>query len=62
MDSLFTQNVLDETEDIPQTDEPVWILGKKYNALKGLINDQSVYIFAEVDFCKMLNFRARYNT
>jgi len=43
MDSLFTQNVLDETEDIPQTDEPVWILGKKYNALKGLINDQCIY-------------------
>ncbi|XP_025270330.1 cysteine protease ATG4B isoform X2 [Camponotus floridanus] len=36
MDSLFTQNVLDETEDIPQTDEPIWILGKKYNALKEL--------------------------
>lgn len=43
MDSLFTQNVSDEAEDIPLTDEPVWILGKKYNALKGLINDQSVY-------------------
>ncbi|KMQ87067.1 cysteine protease atg4b, partial [Lasius niger] len=36
MDSLFTQNVSDEAEDIPQTDEPVWILGRKYNALKEL--------------------------
>ncbi|XP_072750408.1 cysteine protease ATG4B isoform X7 [Anoplolepis gracilipes] len=36
MDSLFTQNVLDEAEDIPQTDEPIWILGRKYNALKEL--------------------------
>lgn len=61
MDTLFTQNVLDEAEDIPQTDEPVWILGKKYNALKGLINDQSVYVPDEVD-CKILNFRARYDT
>lgn len=45
MDSLFTQNVLDEAEDIPQTDEPVWILGKKYNALKGLIIMIKVYMF-----------------
>ncbi|KZC04248.1 PREDICTED: cysteine protease ATG4B [Dufourea novaeangliae] len=36
MDSLFTQNILDEPEDIPQTDEPVWVLGKKYNAIKEL--------------------------
>ncbi|XP_029165782.1 cysteine protease ATG4B isoform X1 [Nylanderia fulva] len=36
MDSLFTQNVSEEAEDIPPTDEPVWILGKKYNALKEL--------------------------
>lgn len=37
MDSLFTQNISEEPEDIPQTDEPVWILGKKYNAIRGLI-------------------------
>lgn len=36
MDSLFTQNVLDEPEDIPNTQEPVWILGKRYNAIKGM--------------------------
>lgn len=36
MDSLFTQNVCDEPEDIPRTQEPVWILGKKYNAIKEL--------------------------
>lgn len=36
MESLFTQNVSDEPDDIPQTQEPVWILGKKYNAIKGL--------------------------
>ncbi|XP_031843969.1 autophagy-related 4a isoform X2 [Nomia melanderi] len=36
MDSIFTQNILDEPEDIPQTDEPVWVLGKKYNAIKEL--------------------------
>ncbi|XP_078048355.1 autophagy-related 4a isoform X1 [Augochlora pura] len=36
MDSLFTQNIMDETVDIPQTDEPVWVLGKKYNAIKEL--------------------------
>ncbi|XP_043604777.1 cysteine protease ATG4B isoform X4 [Bombus pyrosoma] len=36
MDSLFTQNISDEPEDIPQTDEPVWILGKKYNAIREL--------------------------
>ncbi|XP_034196057.1 autophagy-related 4a isoform X1 [Osmia lignaria lignaria] len=36
MDSLFTQNISDEPEDIPQTDEPVWILGKKYSAIKEL--------------------------
>lgn len=36
MDSLFTQNVSDEPDDIPQTQEPVWILGKKYNAIKEL--------------------------
>jgi len=39
MDSLFTQNIPDETEDIPHTDEPVWIFGKKYNAIKGLIDN-----------------------
>ena len=37
MDSLFTQNVLEEVDDIPYTQEPVWILGKKYNAIKGMI-------------------------
>lgn len=64
MDSLFTQNVSDETEDIPQTDEPVWILGRKYNALKGLIiSDQSVYVCVSDEVnCKMLNFRARCDT
>lgn len=36
MDSLFTQNVNEEPEDIPLSQEPVWILGRKYNALKGL--------------------------
>ncbi|XP_043794201.1 cysteine protease ATG4B isoform X2 [Apis laboriosa] len=36
MDSLFTQNISDEPEDIPQTDEPVWVLGKKYNAIREL--------------------------
>ncbi|XP_066583131.1 cysteine protease ATG4B isoform X2 [Prorops nasuta] len=36
MDSLFTQNVCDEPEDIPITHEPVWILGQKYNAIKEL--------------------------
>lgn len=35
MDTLFTPNIPDEAEDIPQTDEPVWILGRKYNAIKG---------------------------
>lgn len=61
MDTLFTPNVPDETEDIPQTDEPIWILGKKYNAIKGVINDPSMNIFDQVD-CKVLNFRARCNT
>ncbi|XP_076668220.1 autophagy-related 4a [Andrena cerasifolii] len=36
MDCLFTQNITDDPEDIPQTDDPVWILGKKYNAIKEL--------------------------
>lgn len=36
MDSLFTQISSDELEDIPRTQEPVWILGKKYNAIKGI--------------------------
>ncbi|XP_043271670.1 cysteine protease ATG4B isoform X1 [Venturia canescens] len=36
MDSLFTPNVNEEPEDIPLTQEPVWILGRKYNALKEL--------------------------
>jgi len=61
MDTLFTPNVPDEAEDIPSTDEPVWILGKKYNAIKGLINDQNMNIFDEI-VCKILNFRARCNT
>jgi hypothetical protein len=25
-----------EPDDIPQTRDPVWILGKKYNAMKGI--------------------------
>ncbi|XP_043462794.1 cysteine protease ATG4B [Leptopilina heterotoma] len=36
MDILFTQNPPEDLEDIPQTEEPVWILGKKYNAMKEL--------------------------
>lgn len=49
MDSLFTQNISDEPEDIPQTDEPVWILGKKYNAIKGLIHSYSKEIYNKLD-------------
>lgn len=26
-----------EPDDIPQTKDPVWILGKKYNAMKGIL-------------------------
>lgn len=26
-----------EPDDIPQTTEPVWILGKKYNAIEGIL-------------------------
>lgn len=37
MDSLFMQNTSEELDDIPQTQDPVWILGKKYNAIKGSI-------------------------
>lgn len=48
MDNLFSQNVSDETEDIPYTDEPVWILGRKYNAMKGLTNNQNTNIFKEM--------------
>ncbi|XP_034941002.1 cysteine protease ATG4B isoform X2 [Chelonus insularis] len=36
MDTLFMQNVTEEFEDIPSTQEPVWILGKKYNAMTEL--------------------------
>ncbi|XP_015522371.1 cysteine protease ATG4B isoform X1 [Neodiprion virginianus] len=36
MDSLFTQNLSDEPDDVPHTQDPVWILGKKYNAIKEL--------------------------
>lgn len=49
MDSLFTQNISDEPEDIPQTDEPVWVLGKKYNAIRGLINSYIKEIFNKLD-------------
>ncbi|XP_025161973.1 cysteine protease ATG4B isoform X4 [Harpegnathos saltator] len=36
MDTLFIQNIADEAEDIPQVDDPVWILGRVYNAIKEL--------------------------
>lgn len=49
MDSLFTQNISDEPEDIPQTDEPVWVLGKKYNAIRGLIDSYIKEIFNKLD-------------
>lgn len=35
MDNLFTQNSSDELSDIPQTENSVWILGRKYNSKKG---------------------------
>lgn len=35
MDSFFTQNTSDELDDIPPTENVVWILGRKYNAKKG---------------------------
>ena len=35
MDSLFNLDLSDESNDIPQTDNFVWILGKKYNSKKG---------------------------
>lgn len=43
MDSLFTQNICDDLEDIPQTDQPVWILGKKYHALTGIYKYSVIY-------------------
>lgn len=49
MDSLFTQNISDEPEDIPQTDEPVWILGKKYSAIKGLLKNYNEKMFIKLD-------------
>lgn len=27
-----------EPDDIPQTSDPVWILGKKYNAVQGVLH------------------------
>lgn len=42
MDSVFdsyldgTIEADDDIDDIPKTNDPVWILGKKYNALQGL--------------------------
>lgn len=36
MDNFFTQNTSDEPDDIPQTENLVWILGEKYNAKKGI--------------------------
>lgn len=38
-ETYLTENSL-EPDDIPQTKEPVWILGKKYNAIQG-----TTYIF-----------------
>lgn len=40
MDCMFEAYLTHETvnfepDDIPQTADPVWILGKKYNALTG---------------------------
>lgn len=49
MDSLFTQNISDEWVDIPYTDEPVWVLGKKYNAIRGLIVNYNKEIFNKFD-------------
>lgn len=43
MDSLFMQNTSEELDDIPQTHEPVWILGKKYNAMKGFIVNEFIF-------------------
>lgn len=36
-----------EPDDIPKTDEPVWILGKKYNAVQGLLLDFFFWFFLQ---------------
>lgn len=49
MDCMFEaylthESVNFEPDDIPQTSEPVWILGKKYNATQGIIFNVHIYI------------------
>lgn len=35
---LAQDSSLIEPDDIPKTNNPVWILGRKYNAIQGVIN------------------------
>lgn len=60
MDNLFTQN-LDESEDIPQTDNTVWILGKKYNPKKGKYCILSISMKHFVISRKLINVFFIYN-
>ena len=38
MDNLFMPNASEDFDDLPQTENYVWILGKKYNSKKGKFN------------------------
>lgn len=52
MDSFFTQISSDELDDIPSTENVMWLLGRKYNPKKGksIISIQSIIRF-EFLFC-----------
>lgn len=60
MDSVFEAylgqdtGILSEPDDIPKTNDPVWILGKQYNAIQGkhIDDDQQNFKFSTKIFCK----------
>lgn len=44
MYEAYMEGTTIEPDDIPQTYEPVWILGKKYNALRGNLLIIPIYL------------------
>lgn len=39
MDYLAPEYSVTESDDIPRTNSPVWILGRRYNAIQGIYSE-----------------------
>lgn len=45
MEYLAPETNVSEPDDIPKTHNPVWILGRRYNAIQGILYNISIHLW-----------------